>query len=112
MADPRKSPSRIATIVLTLVALGVAAVNAWPHPRGIYGTDFGWPLILATFGPASNFDLLALIVDLLLAIDVLVFAGSILIPPFRKVALFWLPVVMIQLVLAALFGLMLLFIHR
>ena len=113
MADSQVPKSRKAvTITLTVLALGFVRMNSWPHPRGIYGTDYGWPLTLTTGGSAAHFDLLALNVDLAVALDVLILVGSILSPSIRRLALFWIPIVVIQLIIAGLIGLLFLFIHR
>ena len=56
MPDSGKSRVNIARVVLVLLALGVAAIIGWPHPRGIYGTDYGFPLRVVTVGAVANFD--------------------------------------------------------
>ena len=109
---PNKGRRGIAIVVLIAIGLAFAAANGWPHPRGIYGTDYGFPLRVVTAGSAANFDWFSLLADLLLAMDVLVLAGSILVPAFRKVAVFWIPVVVIQLAIAALVGLACLFVLK
>jgi hypothetical protein len=55
---------------------------------------------------------LALIVDLVVALDALILAGAILSPAIRKLALFWIPIVLIQLIVAGLIKLMFLFVIR
>jgi hypothetical protein len=113
MPDPQKPKfPKVATFALLILALGFAAVNAWPRPRGIYGTDYGWPLTLATAGSAAYFDVLAFIVDLVVALDVLVLVGAMLSPSIRKLAPFWIPFVLLQLIIAGLIKLMFQFVIR
>jgi hypothetical protein len=112
MTNPQNPIPPNAIYALIILALGFAAVNSWPHPRGIYGTDYGWPLTLMTAGRASRFDVLGFTVDLLVAVDGLVLVGAILSRKIRKLAVFWVPVVLLQLIIAGLIKLMFLFVIR
>ena len=113
MPDPKTPKSGKATIIVMIgLTLAFVVINCWPHPRGIYDTDYGWPMTLATIGKASNFDVLAAIVDLVVALDVLILVGAMLSPSIRKLALFWIPVVLLQLIIAGLIKLMFLFVLR
>ena len=113
MPDPETTPARLtAVITLLILGLGFVLVNSWPHPRGIYGVDYGWPMTLVTIGSAGHFDVLSLIVDLVVALDVLVLVGSILSPWIRKFAPLWISLLLIQLLIAGLIRVMFMFILR
>ena len=104
--------NKAATPALIVLAIGFAIVNSWPHHRGIYGTDYGWPMTFKTVGSAIHFDVLAVIVDLVVALDALILVGAILSPAIRKLALFWIPILLLQLIIAGLIKLMFLFVLR